>query len=117
MGCSFLHNLARKGKIDCRNGGCVGRFTHIPPLDPHTNYAMDYEKPWWQDPAYIIGQLSYQTGLIRIKNVLLDHTYTMEVCTNCIFLIPRSVALMGFHETSQYVHSHATYCNQFVSRL
>ncbi|CAK9236499.1 unnamed protein product [Sphagnum tenellum] len=57
----------------------LGRFTHIPPLDPRTDYAMDYEKPWWQDPAYIIGRLSYQTRLIRIKNVLLDHTYTMEV--------------------------------------
>jgi hypothetical protein len=94
-------------KLD-RDLRCVqGRFTHIPPLDPRTDYAMDYEKPWWQDPAYIIGRLSYQTRLIRIKNVLLDHTYTMEVCTefsNSIFLTPRSFPVMGSRKQSQHVN-------------
>jgi hypothetical protein len=87
----------------CREGSYT--FHHL------IHCAMDYEKLWWQDPAYIIGQLGYQTRLIRIKNVLLDRTYTMEVCTKFIFLIPRSFALMSYHETSQYVNSHATYCN------
>jgi hypothetical protein len=36
MGCSFLHDLARKEKIDCRNGGCVGKVhTHSTTWSSH----------------------------------------------------------------------------------
>jgi len=39
---------------------------------------MDYE-PWWVDKKFVIGKLSKRTQFIRIKNILLDHIYIMEV--------------------------------------
>jgi hypothetical protein len=39
---------------------------------------MDYD-PWWRDPKWVIGYLSKRTQWIRIKNILLDHVYVMEV--------------------------------------
>lgn len=40
---------------------------------------MDY-RPWWADPKFVIGYLSKRTQCIRVKNILLDHIYVMEVC-------------------------------------
>nr|PNR30545.1 hypothetical protein PHYPA_026861 [Physcomitrium patens] len=55
-----------------------GRFAHIPPPFPRTDFNMDYN-PWWLDKNFVIGFLSKRTQFIRVKNILLDHVYVMEV--------------------------------------
>lgn len=48
-----------------------GRFVHVPPPTPTTNWDMSYDTPWWLDAEkYCIGRLSARTRRVRIKNVL-----------------------------------------------
>lgn len=36
--------------------------------------------PWWQDPQYIIGDLTARTRVIRIINTLTHHEANLVVC-------------------------------------
>ncbi|EFJ27487.1 hypothetical protein SELMODRAFT_441572 [Selaginella moellendorffii] len=56
-----------------------GRFVHIPPTGPRTDWNSGYPFDWWNDPEYIIGKLSRKTRMVRIKNVLIDHEILLEV--------------------------------------
>ena len=57
-----------------------GRFIHVPPPTPTTNWDMSYESPWWLDSEkYCIGHLSAKTRHIRIKNVLTSQHHELEV--------------------------------------
>ncbi|XP_006899203.1 PREDICTED: cytochrome b5 domain-containing protein 1-like [Elephantulus edwardii] len=56
-----------------------GRFLHVPPQLPRSDWANDFGKPWWQGSLYEIGQLSEKTRHIRIINTLTSQEHTLEV--------------------------------------
>ncbi|KAA0723077.1 Cytochrome b5 domain-containing protein 1 [Triplophysa tibetana] len=58
-----------------------GRFIHVPPPCPHTDWANDFGRPWWKDNRYEIGLLSAKTRWIRIINTLTSHDKRLEVCS------------------------------------
>uniref|UniRef100_A0A670KGF7 Cytochrome b5 domain-containing protein 1 n=1 Tax=Podarcis muralis TaxID=64176 RepID=A0A670KGF7_PODMU len=57
-----------------------GRFVHIPPPLPRTDWANDFGLPWWRDGNYEVGILSAKTRRIRIINTLTSQEHTLEVC-------------------------------------
>ena len=65
--------------------GCVipycpnGRFVHIPPPYPDTNWANDFGRPWWKDDGYLVGILSAKTRFIKIINTLTSQEQVIEV--------------------------------------
>eukprot|EP00794_Sanderia_malayensis_P015412 gene15412-16986_t len=59
----------------------MGRFIHIPPRCPRTDWANDFGRPWWKDESYCIGLLSRKTRKIRIINNLTSQEQTLEVCS------------------------------------
>eukprot|EP00899_Mesostigma_viride_P013111 jgi/Mesvir1/21800/Mv04191-RA.1 len=58
-----------------------GRFVHVPPPEPMSNWSTNFKLPWWRDPQYLIGRLSKKTRRIRIKNVMTGQEDMMEVPT------------------------------------
>ncbi|XP_024420587.1 cytochrome b5 domain-containing protein 1 isoform X2 [Desmodus rotundus] len=56
-----------------------GRFLHIPPQLPRSDWANDFGKPWWQGSRYEVGRLSAKTRNIRIINTLTSQEHTLEV--------------------------------------
>uniref|UniRef100_A0A4X2JYG0 Cytochrome b5 domain-containing protein 1 n=1 Tax=Vombatus ursinus TaxID=29139 RepID=A0A4X2JYG0_VOMUR len=56
-----------------------GRFVHIPPQLPRSDWANDFGQPWWRRSEYEVGLLSYKTRLIRIINTLTSQEQTLEV--------------------------------------
>ena len=56
-----------------------GRFQHIPPSAPTTDWANDFGKPWWRDEKYCIGVLSKKTRFIKIINSLTLQHQIIEV--------------------------------------
>ncbi|EPY26721.1 cytochrome b5 domain containing 1 [Strigomonas culicis] len=57
-----------------------GRFPHVPTLFPDSNIDLDYDVPWWADPAYVIGELTSRTRQIRIVNTLNGDEVLLQVC-------------------------------------
>lgn len=57
----------------------MGRFIHIPPRCPRTDWANDFGRPWWKDDSYCIGLLSRKTRKIRIINTLTSQEQILEV--------------------------------------
>jgi len=65
-----------------------GRFSHVPPPYPSSDWANDFGKPWWKDERYSIGVLSKKTRFIKIINALTLQTQIVEVIKQkCFFLI------------------------------
>ncbi|XP_033125412.1 cytochrome b5 domain-containing protein 1-like [Anneissia japonica] len=58
-----------------------GRFIHIPPTCPRTDWANDFGRPWWKDDSYCIGILSEKTRFIKIINTLTSQENVIEVCS------------------------------------
>ncbi|KAK1153549.1 cytochrome b5 domain-containing protein 1 [Acipenser oxyrinchus oxyrinchus] len=67
--------------------GCVkyytpsGRFLHVPPPWPCTDWPTDSGRPWWRETRYEEGVLSGKTRRLRIVNTLTSQEQTIEVCT------------------------------------
>jgi len=67
--------------------GCVfpytphGRFVHIPPSCPRTDWANDFGRPWWKNESFCIGILSAKTRFIKIINTLTSQEHIIEVCS------------------------------------
>ncbi|KAH3827149.1 hypothetical protein DPMN_129078 [Dreissena polymorpha] len=67
--------------------GCVipycpnGRFVHIPPPFPNSDWANDFGRPWWKDDSYLVGILSKKTRFIKIINTLTSQEQVIEVCS------------------------------------
>ncbi|XP_049558588.1 cytochrome b5 domain-containing protein 1 isoform X2 [Orcinus orca] len=55
-----------------------GRFLHVPPQLPRSDWANDFGKPWWQGSRYEVGRLSAKTRNIRIINTLTSQEHTLE---------------------------------------
>ncbi|KAK0061377.1 cytochrome b5 domain-containing protein 1 [Biomphalaria pfeifferi] len=58
-----------------------GRFVHIPPPYPDSNWANDFGRPWWKDTALVVGILSSKTRIIKIVNTLTSQEQVIEVCS------------------------------------
>ncbi|KAM9836334.1 cytochrome b5 domain-containing protein 1 isoform 2-T2 [Aulostomus maculatus] len=57
-----------------------GRFLHVPPAGPHSDWASDVI-PWWKDKRYEVGRLSTKTRWIRVINTLTSQEQLLEVCS------------------------------------
>jgi hypothetical protein len=58
----------------------AGRFVHVPPPLPRTDWECD-ETPWWLNKTFCIGKLSSKTRKIRIVNTLTKDEHIIEVCS------------------------------------
>ncbi|XP_004571634.1 cytochrome b5 domain-containing protein 1 [Maylandia zebra] len=58
-----------------------GRFLHIPPNGPRSDWDSDIGQPWWRDSRYEVGLLSAKTRWMRIINTLTSQEQRMEVCS------------------------------------
>ncbi|XP_030580963.1 cytochrome b5 domain-containing protein 1 [Archocentrus centrarchus] len=58
-----------------------GRFLHIPPTGPRSDWDGDIGQPWWKDRRYEVGLLSAKTGWIRVVNTLTSQEQRLEVCS------------------------------------
>lgn len=58
-----------------------GRYPHCPTMRPDSMLDLAYMIPWWEDPAYVVGELTSKTRKIRIVNVLNKHEIMLEVCS------------------------------------
>lgn len=56
-----------------------GRFIHIPPPFPSSDFSNDFGIPWWKDEKYKIGVLSKKVRTVRILNVLTLQDHLVEV--------------------------------------
>ncbi|CAH1774515.1 unnamed protein product [Owenia fusiformis] len=67
--------------------GCVipytphGRFIHIAPPCPNSDWVNDFGRPWWKDDSYNVGILSKKTRFIKIINTLTSQDQVIEVCS------------------------------------
>ncbi|XP_062505330.1 cytochrome b5 domain-containing protein 1-like [Corticium candelabrum] len=57
-----------------------GRFLHVPPGCPRSDWSNNFGRPWWKDERYCIGRLSQKTRKIKIVNMLTLEENTIEVC-------------------------------------
>lgn len=57
-----------------------GRFIHVPPPYPNSDWANDFGRPWWKDDSYCIGILSKKTRFVKIINTLTSQEQVLEVC-------------------------------------
>ncbi|KAM7376796.1 hypothetical protein PAMA_013532 [Pampus argenteus] len=58
-----------------------GRFVHIPPTGPCSDWASVHGRPWWRDELYKVGLLSVKTRWIRVINTLTSQEQHLEVCS------------------------------------
>jgi hypothetical protein len=58
-----------------------GRFVHVPTLRADTTVDATYDLPWWNDPTFVIGELTKKSRKVRIVNTLNGHETMLEVCS------------------------------------
>nr|XP_045017184.1 cytochrome b5 domain-containing protein 1-like [Jaculus jaculus] len=56
-----------------------GRFLHVPPPLPRSDWANDFGWPWWKDARFRVGKLSAKTRAVRIVNTLTGQEHTLQV--------------------------------------
>uniref|UniRef100_A0A3Q3A1H9 Cytochrome b5 domain-containing protein 1 n=1 Tax=Kryptolebias marmoratus TaxID=37003 RepID=A0A3Q3A1H9_KRYMA len=56
-----------------------GRFLHVPPRGPRSDWDTDIGEPWWKDPRLEVGLLTAKTRWIRIINTLTSQEQLLEV--------------------------------------
>ncbi len=68
-----------------------GRFSHVPPPFPTSDWANDFGKPWWKNDAHYIGVLSQKTRFIKIKNALTLQNQIVEVMNDIFVKLSNSM--------------------------
>mmetsp|Transcript_20714 Transcript_20714/g.28939 ORF Transcript_20714/g.28939 Transcript_20714/m.28939 type:complete len:213 (-) Transcript_20714:30-668(-) len=58
-----------------------GRFLHVAPNEPVTDWATDFIIPWWQDQKNFVGILSRKPRKVRIVNTLTSQDHELEVAS------------------------------------
>ncbi|VDO04492.1 unnamed protein product [Rodentolepis nana] len=58
-----------------------GRFLHVPPPYPTSDWPNDFVVPWWKDKRYQIGKLTKKARTIKITNALTRIEDIIEVCS------------------------------------
>lgn len=56
-----------------------GRFLHVPPPYPTSDWRNDFITPWWQDKSHMIGCLTKKARTIRVINTLSRDESNFEV--------------------------------------
>lgn len=57
-----------------------GKFIHVAPTEPRSDWNCGFDLPWWQNAdEYRIGRLTSSTCLIRIMNMLTESEDFLEV--------------------------------------
>lgn len=56
-----------------------GRYIHVPPQGPTSDWATDFVTPWWEDPRYYIGSFTQRTRKVTMVNLLTKQQQTLEV--------------------------------------
>jgi len=87
-----------------------GRFVHVPPPYPSSDWANDFGLPWWKDDSYFIGNLSKKTRLIKVVNTLTSQEHVIEVCATT------SIVTKIFH-TSSFFNPFIGTCNYSAHRI
>jgi hypothetical protein len=59
----------------------MGRFLHVPPPTPDSDWDTDFGTPWWCNENFVIGQLSAKSRKINVVNTLTQQEYVLEVCS------------------------------------
>lgn len=57
-----------------------GRFVHVPPVGPRSDWSCSFGRPWWKEDSYCIGVLSSRTRKIRLLNSLTLEEQIVEIC-------------------------------------
>ncbi|VDL59339.1 unnamed protein product [Hymenolepis diminuta] len=58
-----------------------GRFLHVPPPYPTSDWPNDFVVPWWKDKSYQIGKLTKKARTIKVINTLSLTEDIIEVCS------------------------------------
>jgi hypothetical protein len=58
-----------------------GRFVHVPPSEPRSDWKNDFGTPWWKNEQYCIGNLTKKTRNVRVVNTLTHQEHVVEVCS------------------------------------
>ncbi|XP_062239594.1 cytochrome b5 domain-containing protein 1-like isoform X2 [Platichthys flesus] len=58
-----------------------GRFVHVSPTGPRSNWANDFAEPWWKDRRYEVGVLTSKARWIRVINVQTSQEQQLQVCS------------------------------------
>ena len=58
----------------------MGRFVHVPPPFPRSDWANNFGNPWWTDTQYLVGILTAKTRQMRIVNMSTLQEQVIEVC-------------------------------------
>ncbi|CAL8376329.1 unnamed protein product [Gadus morhua 'NCC'] len=58
-----------------------GRFLHVPPPRPRSDWDNDFGRPWWRDPRYEVGYLTAKSRWVRVVNTLTSQEQLLEVCS------------------------------------
>ncbi|KAM9414398.1 cytochrome b5 domain-containing protein 1, partial [Pholidichthys leucotaenia] len=58
-----------------------GRFIHIPPAGPRSDWASVSGDPWWRDRSYDVGRLTEKARRVRVVNTLTGLEQLLEVCS------------------------------------
>ena len=80
-----------------------GRFLHVPPAEPRSDYSTDFGRPWWRDAKYEvrnhkksskkihsklqIGTLTSKARRLTLINTLTSQQHMIEVCKGNILKI------------------------------
>lgn len=56
-----------------------GRFVHVPPAGPRSDWVSDIGHPWWRDKRYEVGLLTAKTRWIRVINTLTSQEQRLQV--------------------------------------
>jgi len=78
-----------------------GRFIHIAPPCPSSDWANDFGRPWWKDETYVVGYLSQKTRTIKVINTLTSQDQVIEVCSEeSMMEILQRYLVYNFHAAS-----------------
>eukprot|EP00927_Polykrikos_kofoidii_P060065 TRINITY_DN55135_c0_g1_i1.p1 TRINITY_DN55135_c0_g1~~TRINITY_DN55135_c0_g1_i1.p1 ORF type:complete len:277 (+),score=38.35 TRINITY_DN55135_c0_g1_i1:79-831(+) len=56
-----------------------GRYIHVPPQGPESNWATNFGTPWWEDHRYFVGRFSQRTRKVSMVNLMTKQKSTLEV--------------------------------------
>eukprot|EP00931_Biecheleriopsis_adriatica_P048777 TRINITY_DN28188_c0_g1_i1.p1 TRINITY_DN28188_c0_g1~~TRINITY_DN28188_c0_g1_i1.p1 ORF type:complete len:416 (+),score=46.82 TRINITY_DN28188_c0_g1_i1:54-1250(+) len=56
-----------------------GRYIHVPPQGPESDWSTDFGTPWWSDRRYHVGSLAERVRKVTIQNLLTKQRDTLAV--------------------------------------
>lgn len=56
-----------------------GRYIHVPPQGPESDWSTNFGTPWWSDRRYYVGSFTKRIRKVTIQNLLTKQKSTLEV--------------------------------------